>query len=491
MLALRILYLAISVWLSVYGFNAFVLILMYLRRRRTNPVPPALSEYPMVTVQLPLYNERYVVRRAISALARLDWPRERLQVQVLDDSTDMTTSIARRCIARYRRQGINMVLLHRTNRSGFKAGALNDGMESATGEFVAIFDADFVPAPDFLRRTVPYLIENRQLGFVQARWGHLNDGFSLLTLAQAIGFDGHFAIEHTARERAGWMTIFNGTCGVWRSECIRSCGGWDATMLTEDLDLSFRAQLAGWQGQTLLDVTVPGELPVQLAALKQQQFRWAKGITQCLLRRAGLLLRGPIPWSARIEALLQVTSYLSHALMLVAMLLILPLTWYNMLPGKALAVPGLAAFGPPLLYIFGQRALYPDWWRRLRALPVLILLGPGLALNSAVAVVEALLGIKTAFERTPKFRIEGDKGEWRDRSYALLLDNVPWGEMLCTLYAVLIVVAAIERGNIAALPFLLLYVIGFGFVSAVALIQGNRRKRRSLRSLSARHDTGL
>jgi cellulose synthase/poly-beta-1,6-N-acetylglucosamine synthase-like glycosyltransferase len=474
---LTVIYAVATIWISLYGFNAFLLIFLYLRNREPTQDVPPLSQYPVITVQLPVFNERYVVRRAIGSLVRLDWPRDRLQIQVLDDSTDDTTTIARQCVERYRRRGFNVALLHRNHRAGYKSGALNNGMQNAEGEFIAIFDADFVPSPDFLQRTVPHLIADPGLGFVQARWGHLNDEFSLFTMAQAIALDGHFAVEHVARERANALTNFNGTAGVWRRSCIEESGGWDTGMLTEDVDLSYRAQLAGWKGLTLTDVVAPAEVPAQLAAFKRQQFRWAKGNMQCLMRHGPALLRAPLSSLARLQALIHLTYYLAHPLLLIVMGVTLPLLWYDLLDGWPLAIVALATFGPPSLYVLGQRTLYRNWWQRLKAMPVLICLGTGLALNSTAAICEAALGIRSVFERTPKFRIEGREGGWQDRPYTLPGSTLLWGEFLCALYSLLIVYVVLRKGDLQALPFLLLYTFGFGFISIVGLVQAAKRDR--------------
>jgi cellulose synthase/poly-beta-1,6-N-acetylglucosamine synthase-like glycosyltransferase len=368
---LRAIYVLTSIVLFVYGFNAFVLIFQYLKHRRERVICPPLGCFPVITVQLPLYNERYVAKRAIDTLVRLDWPRDRLQIQVVDDSTDETRFIVRQCVEKYRHQGVDITHLHRPRRVGFKAGALNEAMQHARGDFVAIFDADFCPPPDLLRRMVPHLVADSSLGFVQVRWGHLNDAFSLVTMAQAIALDGHFAIEHVARERAGWLTNFSGTGGMWRRACIEECGGWDNEILTEDMDLSFRAQLAGWKGLTLCDVSVPGELPVQVAAFEQQQFRWAKGNTHCLLKHRKNIWHAPLPLFARIQAFIHLGNYLAQPLMLIAMLITLPLLAHGLLGGGPLALLSLATLGPPSLYILGQWSLYADWPRRLAAVPVL------------------------------------------------------------------------------------------------------------------------
>lgn len=474
MVLLSVLHLAASVWLSVYGFNAFLLVWLYWKYRRPLRTPLTSDRIPIVTVQIPVYNERHVVLRAIQAAAQLDWPHDRLQIQVLDDSTDETVDLARSCVASYREEGLDIVHRCRAERSGFKAGALNAAMGEVRGEFVAIFDADFVPEPSFLQRTIPHLLADPELAFVQARWGHLNDTFSRLTLGQAIALDGHFAVEHPARERAGLLTTFNGTGGVWRTRAIVESGGWDPEQLTEDVDLSYRAQLLGWRGLTLPHVAVSAEIPAQLAALKRQQFRWAKGNIQCLLKLNGRLFRAPLSWLARLQALLHLGHYLGHPLILVVMLCTLPLAWLGLLDRWSLTFLSVATLGPPLLYAVGQRVLYPDWRRRLRGMPALVCTGLGLALNSTVAVIESLLGIKSAFQRTPKFRIDGPTGDWRASPYALPTGIQAWGEMALALYALLSIIVAFLRGYLLAIPFLLLYVLGFGYVALLGIAQSRR-----------------
>ena len=471
MLLLRVLYIFATIWLSIYGFNAFVLIVLYWRHRKQRVETPAMAHFPPVTVQLPLYNEKYVARRAIDALARLDWPREKLQIQVLDDSTDETTEIAHQCIKEYREKGLDIVMVHRSCRAGFKAGALNAAMEAARGEFVAIFDADFCPPPDFLSRTVPHLAADAELGFVQARWGHLNDRFSALTLAQAVALDGHFVVEHVARQRSGLLTNFSGTGGVWRRACIEACGGWRPEMLTEDIDLSYRAQLAGWKGLVLPGVVAPAELPVQITAFKRQQFRWAKGNIQCFLRQTNLLIGSSLSLWAKLQGLIHLSYYLAHPLMVFVMLCMLPLIWLGPVASWSLAFLSLATLGPPLLYLVAQRDAYPDWRARLRALPVLIALGTGMALNSTVAIIEAFLGVRTAFLRTPKFQVEGKRRDWQPGTYLLVPDRLVWGEISMAIYACLTVWAALVRGNGWVIPFVLLYVLGFGYVGLLGVLE--------------------
>jgi cellulose synthase/poly-beta-1,6-N-acetylglucosamine synthase-like glycosyltransferase len=469
--ALTILYAVAGVWLSIYGLDAFLILYLYYRHRsRSSPCPP-LTHFPHVTVQVPVYNERYVVRRAINAVAHLDWPRERLEIQILDDSTDETSAIAHRCIARHRQDGTNITHFRRTHRTGFKAGALNAGLTSAQGELIAIFDADFVPSADFLRQIVPYMLREPGLGFVQARWGHLNDSFSMMTMAQSIALDGHFAVEHIAREGAGLLTTFNGTGGIWRTRCIQACGGWDESQLTEDVDLSYRAQLAGWAGLTVPHISAPAELPAQLAAFKRQQFRWAKGNMQCLLKLGPALLRAPLHWLARLQAWIHLSYYVAHPLMILVVLCTVPLLWHNAIDDVSLAFLSLATLGPPLVYAVGQRSLYAHWKRRLFALPTLICIGIGLAVNSTIAIIEALFGVSSRFERTPKFHLEGRGGRWWEGTYALPAGNMIWGEIALTAYASIAVYLAVARGQFQAVPFLMLYVFGFGYISVLGMYQ--------------------
>ncbi len=483
MLALSLLYLVCTLWLSVYGLNAYWLIWLYLRHRRPPEQPPPLSTVPAVTVQLPVYNERHVVCRAIDALAALDWPRDRLQIQVLDDSTDETVALAMERVSHYRRQGLDIDVLHRADRAGYKAGALNAALPYATGEYVAIFDADFCPQPDFLQRIVPYLAAAPGLAYVQARWSHLNDSYSLLTRAQSIALDGHFAVEHLARERAGLLSTFNGTGGVWRRASIEGSGGWDPAQLTEDVDLAYRAQLAGWRGMTAAHIAAPAELPAQVPAFRQQQSRWARGNTQCLLKLGWTLIRAKIPWSARVQGLIHLSNYLAHPLMLVVLLSTLPLIRSGLLDRWPLGVLSLGTLGPPLLYALGQLELYRDWRRRLWALPTLVCLGFGLALNSTAAILETLLGSPGGFQRTPKFQLHGRAGSWEGSAYTLSAGPLVWGEMALAVYALLALFAALRGGYAPVAPFLLLYVLGFGYVGTMSLLhaapsRSTKRRRR-------------
>jgi hypothetical protein len=439
-----------------------------------------------------------VVERLIDAVAALDWPRDRLQIQVLDDSDDETTDLARAHVERHRQRGIDIELLRRPERVGYKAGALAFGLTRARGEFIVIFDADFVPPVDFVRHTVPLFPGRPALGLLQTRWAHLNADYSPLTLAQSLALDGHFVVEQTARNRSGLFMNFNGTAGVWRRACINECGGWSNDTICEDLDLSYRAQLAGWDCLYLPDVSAPAELPPQLAAFRQQQFRWAKGSIQCLLKLwRPILGRGlaqanaddaqtgspeprPLTWVQKVAALVHLSSYLAHPLMLILLLCSLPLFLSPRdahLP-MAMAYLGFSSLGPPLVYALAQRALYPDWGRRLLYLPILALLGTGIALNNTRAVAGALRNRGGVFARTPKFHLEGSQGGWAESGYRLPFGWTALGEVLLALYAWATVMAAWRAGNLYAIPFMLLYACGFGLTVCLEFWQRWTVRRR-------------
>ncbi|HKE00921.1 MAG TPA: cellulose synthase family protein, partial [Planctomycetota bacterium] len=396
--------------LSLYGIHRCVILYLYYRHRARRPVLARLDgDLPRVTIQLPVYNERYVVERLIDAAAVLDWPRDRLEIQVLDDSTDDTTTIADRAVREWRGRGLDIVHLRRSDRTGFKAGALAAGLRRASGEFIAIFDADFVPHPDFLRRVLPGFSSPR-VGLVQARWTHLNRGYSLLTRAQAILLDGHFVIEHTARHRSGRFFNFNGTAGVWRRTCLDDAGGWEHDTLTEDLDLSYRAQIKGWRFVYLPDVVVPAELPAEINGFKSQQHRWAKGSMQTALKLAPRIARARIGIPIKIEAAVHLSSNICYPLLLLLSALLMPALWLRVRvldPGAAflfdLTLFVAASVSIACFYVASQReAERGQWLRRIADLPLVFALGIGLAVNNTRAVLEALVGHESEFVRTPK-----------------------------------------------------------------------------------------
>jgi cellulose synthase/poly-beta-1,6-N-acetylglucosamine synthase-like glycosyltransferase len=506
------LYVVTGVWLAIYGLNSLVLAGLYLRHRRKPTEGPAygLNSHPVVTVQLPVYNERHVIERLVDAAAALDWPSTQLQIQILDDSNDETTALARARVDLYRKRGLDIDLVRRAERRDYKAGALAQGLDSARGEFIVVFDADFVPPSDFLKHTIPPFLTWPTLGLVQTRWTHLNAKYSILTRAQSLALDGHFVVEQTARNRSGLLMNFNGTAGVWRRSCIEASGGWSGDTISEDLDLSYRAQLAGWDCLYLPDVPAPAELPPQLAAFKRQQFRWAKGSVQCLrklwrsiltsepLIDASLTTLSPTLQNAeeanlafpeprhlttaqRLAALIHLSSYLAHPLMLILLICSLPLFIYardSHLP-VAMAYLGFASLGPPLVYTLSQRALYADWRRRALAFPVLALLGTGLALNNTRAAFEALRARGGPFDRTPKFHLGDQRGHWADSTYRLPLDRITLGEVLLAFYALVTIIAAGRAHNLYAIPFLLLYFGGFGLTAALGIWQARLTHKSS------------
>jgi cellulose synthase/poly-beta-1,6-N-acetylglucosamine synthase-like glycosyltransferase len=512
-----VLYVIASVWLAFYGLNALLLAALYLRHRQhrrdqTSRSTGHTNDCPHVSVQLPIYNERHVVERLIDAVADLDWPRSRLQIQVLDDSNDETTGLARARVEHHYQRGVEIELVRRHDRKGYKAGALAVGLTRTRGEYIAIFDADFIPPTDFLRRTIHPFLHQPRLGLVQTRWAHLNADYSPLTRAQSLALDGHFVVEQTARNRSGLLMNFNGTAGVWRRTCIETSGGWSGDTISEDLDLSYRAQLSGWDCLYLPQVSAPAEVPPQLAAFKRQQFRWAKGSIQCLRKLwrpilrperlpdvafcweqntaqnitgiPGLTLR-PRSLSLRQKtaSLIHLSSYLAHPLMLILLLCSLPLLLSPRaahLP-MAMAYLGFASLGPPLVYVLSQHALYPDWRRRLLFFPILALLGTGIALNNTRAVVEALRGQDGPFSRTPKFHLEGSGGRWAESTYRLPLDWTTLGEALLALYALATVAAAWRAENLYAIPFLLLYCGGFGLTALLGIWQTRGVRRWAVR----------
>jgi cellulose synthase/poly-beta-1,6-N-acetylglucosamine synthase-like glycosyltransferase len=406
----------------------------------------------------------------IDAAAALDWPRDRLQIQVLDDSDDETTTIAQARVDYFRRRGIDIALVRRADRSGFKAGALAAGLQSAAGEFIAIFDADFTPPADFLKKTIPHFAPHA-VGLVQARWGHLNATYSALTRAQSIALDGHFVVEQTARSRNGLFFNFNGTAGVWRRACIEQAGGWQGDTLSEDLDLSYRAQMGGWKMVFLPEVVAPAEIPPQIHAFKRQQFRWAKGSTQCLIKLAPRILTAPdASLFKRVEGILHLSGYLMNPMILLMVLALVPLIALGVQFPELVTYFGLAMLGPVVVYALGQRALYSDWVARYGFFAVLLLLGTGIALNNSIAVFEAITRQGNSFRRTPKFHVEGQTDAWNTKRYTLPFGWESLGELAMSAYAFVGVGLAWQHHLWWSMPFMVLYAAGFGFTGVLSLV---------------------
>jgi len=476
-------YYATLLVLAIYGLHRYYLLHLFYKHRREGPSPAArLFPLPPVTVQLPIYNERYVVERLIRSACALDYPADRLEIQVLDDSTDDTSGIAAAVIETMRRLGHDVAHLRRGTREGFKAGALAYGLARAKGELVAVFDADFVPPASFLLDLVHHFSDPR-VGMVQARWGHLNREYSVLTRIQSICLDGHFVIEHAARHRAGRFFNFNGTAGVWRRSCIESAGGWQSDTLTEDLDLSYRAQLLGWEFVFLPEVVAPAELPADNDAFKTQQHRWTLGSIQTGRKILPRLMRARLPLGVKVEAFFHLTNNSAYALMVLLGILIVP----AMLARRALGLDWLTYLDLPLFllstlsistfYISSQREARQDWLGCLLYLPFLMSLGIGLSLNNARAVCGAWSRRKMEFLRTPKHRLEGTGGDWSRSSYRGL-GRRAWtaAEMLLGIYFTGASAYSIIAGNEAMLPFFLLFQMGYLYTSFLSLAQALRRR---------------
>ncbi|HXG31876.1 MAG TPA: cellulose synthase family protein [Bryobacteraceae bacterium] len=490
-------YFTILAILSIYGLYRLEIIRTYFKYRKRLPKePPArFEQLPRVTIQLPIYNERYVVERLIESVLAMEYPRELLQIQVLDDSTDETHPFTEALVARYRAQGYPIEYHHRTHREGFKAGALQEGLKTATGELIAIFDADFVPPPDFLMRTVHFFTDPR-VGLVQTRWSYLNRHYNILTEVQGILLDGHFVLEHTARCGAGLFFNFNGTAGVLRRAMIEDAGGWEHDTLTEDCDLSYRAQLKGWRFIYLPALDSPSELPVEMHAFQVQQSRWAKGLTEVAKKLLPAILRAPISRRHKVEAFFHLTPNISYPLMIAVSALMLPVMivrfyigWQQML---LVDLPLLLACFWSIIafYLVAQRELHPRTWKRtIFLMPALVAVGVALAVINTRAVIEALLGIKTSFVRTAKYAIGPDRVRVRDTKYRRRSGWLPYIELAIGTYFLFMMAYAIETYNFLALPFLSLFVAGYYWAAFATLYQEHQGKLRWQRERSLQLQT--
>jgi cellulose synthase/poly-beta-1,6-N-acetylglucosamine synthase-like glycosyltransferase len=422
---------------------------------------------PEVTIQLPIYNERFVIERLIDSAVRINYPRDRLQIQVIDDSDDETTAIAAARIAQYQAEGIAIEHVRRSDRSGYKAGALAAALANARGEYIAIFDADFLPMPDFLMDTVPYFVDNPLLGMVQARWGHLNDSESALTAAQSIALDKHFVMEQNVRNRANMFPKFNGSAGIWRRTCVDDAGGWRADTVCEDLCLSTRATLKGWEFRYLGGVVAPAELPGGIRAYKNQQARWAKGSIQCLQKYGQDIMRDANhTLTGRLYALLTMSAYGTHILLLLLLILQLPMILLDVSLPPFMVLFTFVGIGQPLLFIVAQKETYPDWGKRILYFPTLLIIAIGMAPSSAKAVLEAFQGNKHhPFKRTPKgYSIQASADHWQ-RFYRLPDDGSLWMELLLAAYVALSLALAAVHGQFGSVILLLTSLLGFTYVA--------------------------
>jgi cellulose synthase/poly-beta-1,6-N-acetylglucosamine synthase-like glycosyltransferase len=474
------LHLAVWILLALYGVHRLYLLRLFRKRGRPVVRPADPRPWPRVTIQLPVYDERYVAERLIASAAAMDYPADRLEIQILDDSTDETSAIVARSVAALRARGIDAVHLKRGSRAGFKAGALQQGLLQAKGDLLAVFDADFVPRPSFLRRLVPYFAAP-DVGVVQARWRHLNQDYSVLAQAQAISLDGHFLIEHSARMSRGRFFNFNGTAGILRKECVLDAGGWQWDTLTEDLDLSYRAQLRGWRFVFAPDVGCPSELPVEMNAFKAQQYRWVKGSIQVARKVLPSVWRARLPFAVKLEATFHLTYNVAYVLLLVVSLLAYPVVIARRRePGVLFDLVDAALFLTATLSIVAyfataQRATRVDWRRQLRFLPFVLSLGLGLALNNTRAVLTGLGGPASDFQRTPKFNIERRGDAWRNKRYRSPFTAWALVEVSLGLYFAWAMVSLVQARHFAPLPFLMFYLIGFLYVGVLSMVHAARR----------------
>jgi cellulose synthase/poly-beta-1,6-N-acetylglucosamine synthase-like glycosyltransferase len=496
--AMLIPYFGVLIVLSVYGIHRYDVIRTYFKHRKQATKEPSAQVFehlPPVTIQLPLYNERYVVERLIEEVLKVEYPRELLQIQVLDDSTDDTAPFAEALVERYRTIGHPIEYHHRDSRHGFKAGALQEGLETATGDLVAVFDADFCPPADFLMRTVHYFADPR-IGVVQTRWSYINRDYNFLTEVEAMLLDGHFILEHGARSSAGYFFNFNGTAGILRKAMIADAGGWQHDTLTEDSDLSYRAQLKGWRFVYLPGLECPSELPVEMHGFQVQQSRWAKGLTQVAKKLLPAIWKADIPKRVKVEAFLHLTPNISYPLMIVVSALMLPVMIVRFYMGvwemALIDFPLIAAsfWSISAFYVIAQRELYPRSWKRsVMLLPMLMAVGVGLTIINTRAVLEALFGVETAFARTPKYAIGDRPVNLEVKQYRRRSGWLPYAEVAVGTYFLAMIGFAIETYNFFSIPFLALFVFGYywaGFGTLIQEYQGRLRWLRQQKMVAAR-----
>ena len=466
--------------LAIYGWHRYYLVYLYMKNKDKAPLPlPAAAEsLPRVTVQLPIFNEMYVADRLIDAVCEMDYPRELLEIQVLDDSTDETTEIAELAVRRHASRGFNIRYLHRVDRTRLQGGrARGRAARSQPASSSRSSTPTSFRRADFLQQTLPYFATDPKIGMVQARWGHINQDYSLLTKIQSMLLDAHFVLEHGGRNRAGCFFNFNGTAGVWRREAIAAAGGWQHDTLTEDLDLSYRAQLAGWRFVFLPDVVSPAEVPVEMNSFKSQQHRWAKGSIQTCMKLLPRILRSKQPLSVKAEAFFHLSANFNYLLMSMLSILMFPAMWvrYNMGWTEMLIIDvplffaATASIG--VFYVKAQRELYPDWRQRLKYLPFLMSIGIGLCVNNTRAVLEALFRKQSEFARTPKYGIERDSDEWVGKKYHQSVGVQPLIELALGLYFTATVFYALVNQIYATLPFLMLFQIGFLYTGLLSILQ--------------------
>lgn len=482
-------YIGSLIILFTFGSHGLIMVYYYLKHRhKRDDFSVELTEFPVVTLQLPIYNEMYVIERLIDAACEIDYPIDKLELQVLDDSTDETVEIVENIVKNYQLKGFDIKHIHRDDRTGYKAGALKEGLVTARGEFVGIFDADFIPRKNFLKIVLPFF-NDPKIGMVQTRWEHLNRAYSLITQIQALALDGHFVIEQQVRNKADYFINFNGTSGVWRKSCIFDAGNWEADTLTEDLDLSYRAQLKGWKFRYLTDFTTPSEVPSEINSVKTQQFRWTKGAIETARKMLFRVWKADLPLKHKIMSTFHLTNNIVFPFILLACLLNMPIvlikntglydTYFTYM-----SVFVLAFIGSFLFYLFSQKDVYDDWRTRILLFPVFMAGSMGFAINNTKAVWEALINKKSEFVRTPKYGIAIGKDSWKDKKYVhkkIKLSVI--FESLLALYSLAAVIVSLVTLQISAIPFQLMFTFGFGLVAYLSIkhvIVSNRMAKEAV-----------
>jgi cellulose synthase/poly-beta-1,6-N-acetylglucosamine synthase-like glycosyltransferase len=474
--------------MTVYTLNFNYLSYMSTRNSENHKIKKKMDytvkTCPLVTIQLPIYNEKYVAARLIDAICSMDFPKERMEIQVLDDSDDETSSIIEALVDKYKKVGFNIAVVHRVNRSGYKAGALKEGLKFAKGEFIAIFDADFIPAADFLRKALCYF-DDSKIGLVQGRWGHINEMYSILTKAQAVSLDLHFFIEQKAKSLTHLFMNFNGTAGIWRTLCIKDAGGWHTSTLVEDLDLSFRAQMKGWKCIFDEDLVVNAELPVQMNAAKRQQFRWAKGSVQVAKKLLIILLsHRKLPIDTKIQIFIQLTKHIINPLFLIQflifpILLLVNYEIYDTAWAPALGIVVYLLLGPVTYLVMIRKIWHENW--RTKALQYLFMIfyASGISINNSVAIFDAVVGRRNEFLRTPKFGIMEKNQEWRNNKYVLPFTKTTLLEIFFSAYGCITIAICLLSGNPILVPLIAIQTIGFIYVSCLSIIQSKNNKNQT------------
>ena len=484
-------YIGSLIILFTFGSHSFIMVYYYLKyREKRDDFTGELKEFPLVTIQLPVFNEMYVVERLIRSTCEMDYPIDKLEIQVLDDSTDETVDIVARKVKEYQQAGFDIVHLHRDNRAGYKAGALKEGLKTAKGEFIAIFDADFIPKKNFLKTVLPFF-NDPKIGMVQTRWEHINRGYSLITQVVALSLDGHFVMEQQARNKADYFINFNGTSGMWRKACIFDAGNWEADTLTEDLDLSYRAQLKGWKFKYLTDFTTPAEVPSEINSVKSQQFRWTKGAIETCKKILPRVWKSKYPLKLKIISTYHLTNNIVFPFILIACLLNTPIvlikntglydTYFMFMSVFVLAF--IASF---IFYLYSQKDVYDDWRKRVLLFPVFMAGSMGFSINNTKAIFQALINKKTEFVRTPKYLIVDKKDSWAGKKYSHKKRTLTFSvilESIIAIYSFAGVCISIATLQISALPFQLMFTFGFGLVAYLSIkhvIESNRKAEKQV-----------